>query len=291
MSDRRTQRPGVTHRDLPPQIFRDQNGLVLSDDCPPEQRGGGRRGPIVRAEAEVRKLQEALGIPTKERDGMLGPRTAEALRNSRNPDGQFPPAVEQARRDLLERLERDNPGRGLSIRNGLEAQRPTSRHCATSDVLLEGANTPINTPIVSAEFERVTKTPPHRDAARAPDGTIRIVPDLGAQLEGSGTPGLPRQLQRQDGITIQIPEGCRVPETGTLQNIPGTTSGPTTGGIQLLPAIVGNDRPGGFQNLPYVVECGRLREGNGTPFVEPDRTPKEQDLGRDHLNYGNFNFG
>ena len=131
MSDRRIQRPGVTHAQLPPEVFRGTDGQVLSDaDCPPGQRGGGRREPVVRAEDHVQRLQDALGMTgpidprtgkPKPNDRMFGPQTAEALRQAREA-GPLSKEVEDSLKKLREAL-------GDRRVDNLEAQRPTHSSC------------------------------------------------------------------------------------------------------------------------------------------------------------------
>lgn len=54
-----------------------KKGLV--DDCPPEEKGGGKKGPIVRADKPIEFLQRQLGMQGSDVDGMLGKGTSAAI--------------------------------------------------------------------------------------------------------------------------------------------------------------------------------------------------------------------
>ncbi len=89
-----------------------KKGLI--DDCPPEEKGGGKKGPIVRMEDHVKRLQEAAGLKGGQIDGIFGAKSSEAFAGKFG-DINDPAVLEAIPADIRESIEaiQEKIGRGM----------------------------------------------------------------------------------------------------------------------------------------------------------------------------------
>lgn len=87
------------------------------EDCPPEEKGSkGKKGPIVRMEEHVKRLQEAAGLEGDDIDGMLGPQSSAAIAEKLMGSPEALKALPADIRESIEAIEK-KLGRGMFLQH------------------------------------------------------------------------------------------------------------------------------------------------------------------------------
>ncbi len=240
-------------------------------DCPPGTPRSARREPIVHAPAEVKRLQEALGLTGDDVDKIFGPKTA-GLARERIAD----PKVKAALDALTQKL-------GPKRVENLLAQKPRtpSVACTTAP---SGIVSPAAPDGLRQEFTRPAAPPPAAAAAAptpAPAQAEPVAPPPAVAMPetGGNQPG----VLPSEPLPVSPPHVLTEPDS--FPQMPGPSSAepdmfpqaptPTIGGqTSVLPPAGPNDItvPDFPQGEPYRMPEPGVRVHGFDGFQEPDFT-------------------
>ncbi len=230
------------------------------DDCPPEEKsGGGKKGPIVRMEEHVKRLQEAAGLEGDDIDGMLGPKSSEAIAKLgiNNPEilKNLPAEIRESIDAIKQKLgkgmfEQHIKDPGECEVDGSAAEGLLHHDGGKGLYISENPNGPLAQP--KAE-EQIIKAPLARPKYDADGNKFGTDPSL---------------LVDKDNFTIGIkPLNEFGDKPGSITTLEDIKEG--TGGIKLLEddMLIELDQPSLSNNMgvykiqPSTIDSGMVREG------------------------------
>lgn len=156
------------------------------DDCPPGEKGSsGKKGPIVRMEEHVKRLQEAAGLKGDDIDGMLGPKSSAAIAERLMGS---PEALKSLPADLRESIEAIEKKLGKGM---FEQHIKDPGQCVVDGSASEGLLHDSGTGLLSGTAEpAVIAPPPARPPAhaeKAPAEEIIAAPPARPKYNEDGT--------------------------------------------------------------------------------------------------------